>query len=546
MVKITMGFSSDISSGVFSCFFQGQRRNFQCRTAVQAGEPLLQHPANLCSRLRIKHGLMIAGQFMDLRLACNKWQPRRWTAMDDLVQIAQHLRGVKIQQVRCSVMRTVLTRQFQIVEHHRRQIFEEFRIIFHDHLRDLHHSLMGERNGVSIVRMQQELTQFLQCSLCLIFVQMDIHKSQSGLYFFCFGKRPSELRRKKEEAVNHGEQLHAGVLLFQQMSDAVSNESTHGAAQETIRPLRLNAPDLFHIVGGDFLNAGWEVASAQAAGLQTVDRNLRAEVPQQAGKAQTDSRHGMNAEQRAVCAGLRSGSTTASGSAPSRLMRSTMEARLAMVGASNNVPIGSSISKLAWKCAINSAAESESPPRSKKLSCRPTRSAFRTSCQIKASFFSTGVAGSTYRFVLVHWGTGRAFRSNFPLGVRGMASRSVRLDGIMWPGRRPDRNERTDLMSRDLPPEGTRYACSEMLPSASRCTATAASAIAECWSRTLSISPSSTRWPLILTWLSARPMNSSTPSWFQRTRSPVRYMRPPPVVNGSATKRVAVSSGLLR
>ena len=41
-----------------------------------------------------------------------------------------------------------------------------------------------------------------------------------------------------------------------------------------------------------------------------------------------------------------------------------------------------------------------------------------------------------------------------------------------------------------------------------------------------SISPSSMRWPRILTWLSARPRKSMRPSSRRHTRSPVRYIRP--------------------
>ncbi|BBJ46506.1 hypothetical protein SSPO_092240 [Streptomyces antimycoticus] len=61
-----------------------------------------------------------------------------------------------------------------------------------------------------------------------------------------------------------------------------------------------------------------------------------------------------------------------------------------------------------------------------------------------------------------------------------------------------------------------------------------------------STSPSSMRKPRILTWWSARPRNSSSPSVFQRTRSPVRYIREPGGPKGQAVKRSAVSPGRSR
>lgn len=58
-----------------------------------------------------------------------------------------------------------------------------------------------------------------------------------------------------------------------------------------------------------------------------------------------------------------------------------------------------------------------------------------------------------------------------------------------------------------------------------------------------SISPGSIRNPRILTWSSARPRNSNTPSAVQRARSPVRYIRAPDGPYGSATNRSDVSAG---
>src|SRR5215208_4022918 len=54
-------------------------------------------------------------------------------------------------------------------------------------------------------------------------------------------------------------------------------------------------------------------------------------------------------------------------------------------------------------------------------------------------------------------------------------------------------------------------------------------------------SPSSMRYPRILTCSSARPRYCSCPSAAQRTRSPVRYIRAPGPPNGHATNRDPVN-----
>ena len=63
---------------------------------------------------------------------------------------------------------------------------------------------------------------------------------------------------------------------------------------------------------------------------------------------------------------------------------------------------------------------------------------------------------------------------------------------------------------------------------------TRASPTAGCAESALSISPGSMRKPRIFTCSSSRPMNSSVPSAFQRSRSPVRYIRAP----GSRGERI--------
>src|SRR6202171_3393117 len=62
-------------------------------------------------------------------------------------------------------------------------------------------------------------------------------------------------------------------------------------------------------------------------------------------------------------------------------------------------------------------------------------------------------------------------------------------------------------------------------------------------SRVFSISPSSMRYPRILTCSSARPTYASCPSAPQHTKSPVRYIRAPGPPNGHATNRDPVKPG---
>src|SRR6201987_2245909 len=61
-------------------------------------------------------------------------------------------------------------------------------------------------------------------------------------------------------------------------------------------------------------------------------------------------------------------------------------------------------------------------------------------------------------------------------------------------------------------------------------------------SRVFSISPSSMRYPRILTCSSARPTYRSCPSAPQHTKSPVRYIRAPGPPNGHATNRDPVNA----
>src|SRR5215467_10698395 len=123
-------------------------------------------------------------------------------------------------------------------------------------------------------------------------------------------------------------------------------------------------------------------------------------------------------------------------------------------------------------------------------------------------------------------GSGSARRSTLPLGVCGRRSISTYTAGTMYRGRRSSRYPRSSPASGAAPLWPTTYATS--CPSPPPRTTTAFSRTLGCVLSTLSISPSSIRYPRSFTCVSTRPRYSSTPSPRYLARSPVRYSSPPP------------------
>ena len=114
---------------------------------------------------------------------------------------------------------------------------------------------------------------------------------------------------------------------------------------------------------------------------------------------------------------------------------------------------------------------------------------------------------------------GQRGRSTFPFTVTGSASSTTTADGTMYSGSRPAAYSRTDAASpapscpaSPCPAAGTTYPVSRLSPGASSRTITTACATPGCAASTASTSPGSTRNPRILTWSSARPANTSSPS----------------------------------
>ncbi len=190
-----------------------------------------------------------------------------------------------------------------------------------------------------------------------------------------------------------------------------------------------------------------------------------------------------------------------------------------------------------------------SPPTAKKSSSIPTSVSPSTSPNTAHSASSRAVRGAR-KIPDSSTGSGSALRSIFPFGSSGKRSSTTKAVGTMNSGSRPETNRRSSSTSSPAPSDplpsplsspGTTYPTSCSLPepwTARSCTSA--------WrtpgqpTNAASISLGSIRKPRIFICASPRPTYSSCPSAFQRTRSPVRYIRRPVGAKGSAMKRSAV------
>src|SRR5579859_55082 len=147
MVKITIGLGidveiSNISWGDCSCFsLDNRRRNLWYPPLVLDGEPLLKYAADPSCRYRIQDGLVMAVQFVHFDPGTDKRPPRRWSAVEDAIQIARNLRGVEIQQIKVHPSRYIPARQLEIVKYNRGQMPDELRIALQDFVSQFHDSL---------------------------------------------------------------------------------------------------------------------------------------------------------------------------------------------------------------------------------------------------------------------------------------------------------------------------------------------------------------------------------------------------------------------
>ena len=105
--------------------------------------------------------------------------------------------------------------------------------------------------------------------------------------------------------------------------------------------------------------------------------------------------------------------------------------------------------------ATTLVASREWPPRSKKSSWTPIAGSPSTSRNVRTRKSSAGVRGAVAS-AAVSRGSGRAFRSTFPLGVRGKDWTVTNADGTMYAGSLSRRTARSRTGSGSAPVAPTR------------------------------------------------------------------------------------------
>ena len=140
-----------------------------------------------------------------------------------------------------------------------------------------------------------------------------------------------------------------------------------------------------------------------------------------------------------------------------------------------------------------------------------------------ARISSTAPAGARYRSTSRYSGAGRARVSSLPLGVSGNAASTTTAAGTIYIGSRSASAARTPAGSA-VP---VTYPTSRLSPGRSSRAITTACSTPSSPANAACTSPSSMRYPRILTCSSARPTYRNCPSAPHHTKSPVRYIRIP-------------------
>src|ERR1700758_5161236 len=154
-----------------------------------------------------------------------------------------------------------------------------------------------------------------------------------------------------------------------------------------------------------------------------------------------------------------------------------------------------------------------------------------------ARISSVRLVGARYRSTSWYSGAGRARVSSLPLTVNGSASITTTAAGIMYSGSRWASAARTPAGSA-VP---VTYPTRRLSPGRSSRAITTACSTPSNPANAARTSPSSMRYPRILTCSSARSRYRSCPSAPQHTKSPLRYIRAPGPPNGHATNRDPVN-----
>ncbi len=174
-----------------------------------------------------------------------------------------------------------------------------------------------------------------------------------------------------------------------------------------------------------------------------------------------------------------------------------------MVGVINSSTSGTNTSNSRCILDIITAAFKECPPSSKKLASVLMASGgiTNTSDQMVTNAASISLSGARYFSPSFTCGSGSAFRLTLPLVVSGRRSSVTKYDGIIYDGRCRDKYSRSWGISGAFNPDlGAIYAQRYFSPLSVSLSMTAASSIAPCFNKKLSISPNSMRNPRIFTW----------------------------------------------
>src|SRR6202035_330981 len=127
--------------------------------------------------------------------------------------------------------------------------------------------------------------------------RMRVQKTHHRPYLFGLAAWAAMLTAREQIAVDHRQHLHLQPLSLHPLDNGVADQATQRTADQSIGTIGLDMPDLRQIIGCDLLDTVRQLlATSQPARLQAVNRHGWIKMPQQAGEAQADASHRMNAE----------------------------------------------------------------------------------------------------------------------------------------------------------------------------------------------------------------------------------------------------------
>src|SRR5260370_12799584 len=236
---------------------------------------------------------MRGGEFMHLDPSSDEAPPCRRATVQNAVQVPLVLHGPEIQQININLARNIFARQRKMIDHHRTQVMDELRVAPDD--------LLKQWDGVWIIGLHQDRRQLLQSLRRVLMKRMGIQKTHHRPYLFGLAAWASELTAREYVTVDHCQHLHLQPLTLHLLDNGVADQTTQRTADQSIRAFGLDMPDLCQIIGSDLLDIGRQLlTSPQPTRLQAVNRHRGIKVPQQAGEAQANPGHRMNAKKPAT------------------------------------------------------------------------------------------------------------------------------------------------------------------------------------------------------------------------------------------------------